>query len=294
VWGWSLAASLVWGAAVSGAAALVVGVPTLRLHGLYFAIATLAFAEMVRILFELFRYQVAIDGELVGPDGTDGFRNIRYIFDHDIDAVEFLLLIYALLAAAWRGSCCWRSRRSSPSDDRPGRTLAGCRIRRAPQCSPPSPGACGSAAGSRDDLCGAARFDVMLGVLTSPTAIEAGHRSVAARRLIDIGLLESIGRWRYRMIIFGDLVAVIVRARPARAEAAVAPDRWLAAKPAGGPPWVGKVAMAAVALLRFAAERDAGPPRPMSAAGRGPKSCTMTASSSSPIHAPASRCPASR
>ena len=51
LWGWSLAAALVWGAAVSGGAALLVGVPTLRLHGLYFAIATLAFAEMVRILF---------------------------------------------------------------------------------------------------------------------------------------------------------------------------------------------------------------------------------------------------
>jgi len=77
LWGWPLAAALVWGAAVSGGAALLVGVPTLRLHGLYFAIATLAFAEMVRILFELFRYQISIDGELIGPNGTDGFRNIR-------------------------------------------------------------------------------------------------------------------------------------------------------------------------------------------------------------------------
>ncbi|HYY39243.1 MAG TPA: branched-chain amino acid ABC transporter permease, partial [Xanthobacteraceae bacterium] len=40
LWGWSLTAALVWGAAVSGGAALLVGVPTLRLHGLYFAIAT--------------------------------------------------------------------------------------------------------------------------------------------------------------------------------------------------------------------------------------------------------------
>src|SRR5262249_53687336 len=103
LWGWSLAAALVWGAAVSGGAALLVGVPTLRLHGLYFAIATLAFAEMVRILFELFRYQISIDGELIGPNGTDGFRNIRYIFDHNIDAFQFLLLIYSLLAAAMLG-----------------------------------------------------------------------------------------------------------------------------------------------------------------------------------------------
>ena len=35
-----------------------------------------------------------------GPNGADGFRNIRYIFDNNIDPFQFLLLIYALLAAA--------------------------------------------------------------------------------------------------------------------------------------------------------------------------------------------------
>ena len=59
LWGWPLAAALAWGAAIGAGAALLVGIPTLRLHGLYFAVATLAFAEMVRILFELFRYQIA-------------------------------------------------------------------------------------------------------------------------------------------------------------------------------------------------------------------------------------------
>ena len=110
MWGWPLTAALPWGAAVGAGAAVLVGVPTLRLHGLYFAIATLAFAEMVRILFELWRYQVSIDGELVGPNGSDGFRNIRYVFEHNIGAVEFLLLIYALLAAALVDSCCSSAR----------------------------------------------------------------------------------------------------------------------------------------------------------------------------------------
>src|SRR4029450_10328761 len=66
MWGWPLTAALVWGAAIGGGAAMLVGVPTLRLHGLYFAIATLAFAEMVRILFELLRYQLYVGGELGG------------------------------------------------------------------------------------------------------------------------------------------------------------------------------------------------------------------------------------
>ena len=143
MWGWPLTAALVWGAAIGGgAAALLVGMPTLRLHGLYFAIATLAFAEMVRILFELFRYQVSIDGELVGPNGADGFRNIRYIFDNNIDAIEFLLLIYALLAAALLGFMLLeRSRlgvifRMIGEDE----TLAALQGSRSPatRCSPPA------------------------------------------------------------------------------------------------------------------------------------------------------------
>ena len=81
--------------------------PTLRLHGLYFAVATLAFAEMVRLMFELFRYQVMIDGEPVGPNGSDGFRGIRYIFENDVSPLQFLVLIYALLPPRSLASCCW-------------------------------------------------------------------------------------------------------------------------------------------------------------------------------------------
>ena len=55
MWQLPFALGLGAGAAAGAAAALLVGLPTLRLHGLQFAIATLAFAEAVRILFELFR-----------------------------------------------------------------------------------------------------------------------------------------------------------------------------------------------------------------------------------------------
>src|SRR5688500_3827617 len=48
MWGWTLAFGLLFGAVAGGLAAALVGFPTLRLHGLYFSIATLAFAEMVR------------------------------------------------------------------------------------------------------------------------------------------------------------------------------------------------------------------------------------------------------
>lgn len=43
MWGWGFWTGLLWGAAVA-AAAVLVGIPTLRIRGLYFSIATLAFA----------------------------------------------------------------------------------------------------------------------------------------------------------------------------------------------------------------------------------------------------------
>ena len=84
MWGWSFLPGVAFGALAAGAAAFLLAWPTLRLRGLYFAIGTLAFAEMVRLMFEIFHYQVEIDGEMVGPMGSEGFRGIRYIFEADI------------------------------------------------------------------------------------------------------------------------------------------------------------------------------------------------------------------
>src|SRR3990170_3052477 len=55
---WPLAPALLLGALVGALTAAAIGRATLRLTGLYFAMATLAFAEMVRILCELVTFQV--------------------------------------------------------------------------------------------------------------------------------------------------------------------------------------------------------------------------------------------
>jgi branched-chain amino acid transport system permease protein len=47
-------------------------------------------------LFEL-TYQVEIDGELIGPNGAEGFGEIRWIFDNDVSVLEYTLLIYGIL-----------------------------------------------------------------------------------------------------------------------------------------------------------------------------------------------------
>src|SRR5712691_547076 len=227
VWGWPLTAALVWGAAIGAGAAVLLGVPTLRLHGLYFAIATLAFAEMVRIAFELFRYQVPIDGELVGPNGSDGFRGIRYIFDHNIDAIDFLLLIYALLAAALLGFMLLeRSRlgvifRMIGADE----TLAALQGVSVARHKVLAAGIAGALAGIGGGLYAHLTtyvepriFDVMLGVHSLAYGLIGGLGTALGPLLgvlIDIGGLESIRALAgYRMIIFGGLVALLLIVRP--------------------------------------------------------------------------------
>jgi branched-chain amino acid transport system permease protein len=227
MWGWPLTAALVWGAAIGAAAAVLVGVPTLRLHGLYFAIATLAFAEMVRIAFDLFRYQVPIDGEPVGPNGSDGFRGIRYIFDHNIDAVEFMLLIYALLAAALLGFMLLERSRLGVifrmiGEDATLAALQGVSVARHKVLAA---GIAGALAGIGGGLYAHLTtyvepriFDVMLGVHSLAYGLIGGLGTALGPLLgvlLDIGVLESIRPLAgYRMIIFGGLVALLLIVRP--------------------------------------------------------------------------------
>jgi ABC-type branched-subunit amino acid transport system permease subunit len=99
MWGWPLALAMAWAVAIGAAAGALVALPTVRLRGLYFSIATLAFAEMVRHAFLIFTYRREVDGYEVGPQGAEGFGDIRYIYENDITAMEYMVIIYALLAA---------------------------------------------------------------------------------------------------------------------------------------------------------------------------------------------------
>jgi branched-chain amino acid transport system permease protein len=62
--------ALVLGIPVAVAAAIVVGIPSLRLRSDYFAIATLAFAEIARYLIEPLHSITAGNAGLIGYDGT--------------------------------------------------------------------------------------------------------------------------------------------------------------------------------------------------------------------------------
>jgi branched-chain amino acid transport system permease protein len=223
MWGWPLAAGLAWGAATGAAAAALVGVPTLRLHGLYFAIATLAFAEMVRLLFELFRYQIVVAGELVGPNGADGFRGIRYIFENDVSPLQFLLLIYGLLAAALAGFLLLDRARLGVifrmiGEDEVLAEINGIAVARHKMLAACLAGALAGLGGGLyahlTTYLEPRIFDVMLGVHSLAYGLIGGLGTAFGPLLgvlIDIGLLESIRMFAgYRMIIFGGLVALLL------------------------------------------------------------------------------------
>jgi branched-chain amino acid transport system permease protein len=227
LWGWPLWLALAWGAAAGAVAAVLVGLPTLRLHGLYFAIATLAFAEMVRLLFEQFHYQRVIDGEPVGPDGTDGFRGIRYIFENDVGPLQFLALIYALLALVLAGLMLLERSRLGVAfrmvgEDATLAALNGIAVARVKVLAAALAGALAGLGGGLyahlTTYLEPRIFDVMLGVHSLAYGLIGGLGTALGPLigvLIDIGLLESIRVFAgYRMIIFGGLVAVLLIVRP--------------------------------------------------------------------------------
>ncbi len=227
LWGWPFMAALAWGAGIAGLAAMLVGIPTLRLHGLYFAIATLAFAEMVRIALELFRYQVPVDGGLIGPNRADGFRDIRYIFENNVDAFQFLLLIYSLLGAVVVALVLLdRSRlgmifRMIGEDELLAR-LSGIAVARYKILAAAIAGALAGIGGGL--YAHLATYieprlsDMMLGIHSLAYGLIGGLGTPLGPLLgvlIDIGLLESIRTLAgYRMIIFGGLVALLLIVRP--------------------------------------------------------------------------------
>ena len=97
LWGWPFWVSLLFGSLIAGIAGGVVSAMTVRISGLYFSISTLAFSEMVRLSLLKFSYQKEIDGELLGPNGAEGFGGIRWVFDNNISVFQYTLLIYLIL-----------------------------------------------------------------------------------------------------------------------------------------------------------------------------------------------------
>ncbi len=98
IWGMHLLPALVLGALAAGVMGLLVGFPALRVRGLYLAIATFGFGEIVRLAFLNVRYTRNIGGRVVGPNGAEGFRHVRYVFDRGFTGLHYLVIILIALA----------------------------------------------------------------------------------------------------------------------------------------------------------------------------------------------------
>lgn len=208
-------------------AAFLVGLPTLRLRGLYFAMATLAAAEMMRILFELLHFQREIEGDLVGPDGTQGFRGIRWVFERGVEPLDYLALIYALLAVvlvlfvAVERSRLGATLRTLGEDPELAASL-GVDVERLKLGVAAAAGALAALGGvlyaHHNTYIEPRNFDIMLGVHSLAFALIGGLGTAFGPLLgvaADIGVLEGSRVFAgYRMIVFGGLVALLLVYRP--------------------------------------------------------------------------------
>ena len=223
LWGWPLWLALLFGSSLAALAAGFVGLLTLRISGLYFSIATLAFAEMVRLSLFKLSYQLEIDGELIGPNGAEGFGEIRWIFDNDVSVLEYTLLIYGILLLVLfclvliersRLGMIFRMLGQDPLLTRiQGLNPVRYKVTAA------------IIAGFIAGLGGALYahsftyiepqiFNIMLGVHALAYGLIGGLGTVLGPLIgvaIDIGFLESVRAIQgYRMIVFGGLVALML------------------------------------------------------------------------------------
>ena len=225
--GWPLPVAVLASMLLGALAALLVALPTLRLRGLYFAMATLAAAEMMRIAFELLHWQIDIGGERVGPDGAQGFRGIRWIFERGVEPEWFLALVWLLLAAVVAGFL-WMERsrlgatlRATRQDPELARSL-GINVERLKLGVVAASGALAALGGGlfahHNSYIEPRNFDMMLGVHSLSYALIGGLGTALGPLLgaaLDIGVLESSRFLQgYRMIVFGGLVAVLLIYRP--------------------------------------------------------------------------------
>jgi branched-chain amino acid transport system permease protein len=225
--GWPLLVASLIAMLLGAAAAALVGLPALRLRGLYFAMSSLAAAEMLRILFELFHWQVEVEGEPVGPDGTQGFRGIRWVFEHGVEPLEFLALVWGTLAVVLAAihlverSKLGATVRAIGEDPELARSV-GIDVERVKLGVVGAAGALAALGGAlfahHNTYIEPRNFDIMLGVHSLAYGLIGGLGTVLGPVLgatLDIGVLEASRAFAgYRMILFGGLVAILLVFRP--------------------------------------------------------------------------------
>ena len=222
-----LAAALLAGLLAGGATSFLLALPMMHLAGLNYAVATLAFGEMVRLGLQAWHFQFDTADGPVGPAGIDGFRDIRWLLENDVSPAEYLLLILATLLAVllilhWmerrRVGLAWRM----TGHDDVLASVQGFPVTRLRWLASAVAGALAGLGGGlyahRTTYIEPAMFDPMLGVHAVGYALIGGLGTAFGPLLgvaFDLGLLEATRIFSgWRMVVFGGLVALFLRWRP--------------------------------------------------------------------------------
>jgi branched-chain amino acid transport system permease protein len=105
LFGWPILPAIALGGLVGALFGFLVGFPALRVRGLFLVVATLAFTEIVRMVFLNLRYTIRVGALNVGPSGAEGFRGITYYYQNGWSSLWIVaftwLFVLAVLAAFW-------------------------------------------------------------------------------------------------------------------------------------------------------------------------------------------------
>jgi branched-chain amino acid transport system permease protein len=225
---WPLDAALLVTTLIGALSAALVSWPLLRLPGLHYAVATLAVAELVRLGLSGWRDQVPqANGQMAGPDGVDGFRDIRWLFDHQVGQTEYM--VWALLALALVVTALLLLSRTrlglamqAVGHDELLADSQGLPVHRIRLLATALAGAVAAFAGGlyahQLTYIEPAIFDPMLGIHAVGYSMLGGLATPLGPLLgavFDLGLLEATRLFEgWRMVLFGTLVAVFLRWRP--------------------------------------------------------------------------------
>lgn len=101
MWHWPILPALLVGGLLAGIVAVIVGFPALRVKGLMLVVATMAFAEVVRLGFFNLTWQVSSPDGMIGPDGSLGFGGIRYFPSNGWSTLEVCVFIWVLVTVVF-------------------------------------------------------------------------------------------------------------------------------------------------------------------------------------------------
>jgi branched-chain amino acid transport system permease protein len=227
MWGWHVVPAVALGTLVAAVIGIGVGIPVLRVRGLYLAVATVAFAEIVRNLILNLQYSRVVEGRTVGVLGLEGFRGIRYFYDRGLDPTAVFAFIAGTLVVVV--ALLWRLDRSRTGrvfraigEDEHAASMAGINVVAMKVLAFAIGGAVAGLAGGLFahylTFVEYSTFRFQVGVLAVAYALVGGTASVAGP-LVGVAFftiitegLRSFGS--YRLFAYGALIVIAMLVRP--------------------------------------------------------------------------------